>query len=300
MLLDTINKTLEIYLGAAIAANNLPVTAFYVDHTSVGATPGASDTQTNCVIAVTILAAPAPSTQRQLMRLTVYNADTATATVYIRLNNNSTLRLLMMVDLDPGNSLHFSAKEGWLVMTRSGLVKASTIIGVNVSPLVKSPITDAANITAVTAMTTGVCHCCYMGVAPFATSSINLLASVTTAVATITWAEIAIYKGTPALNAVCPNLTRLGYVDVAAIYNATGIKNTAIPLTIPANKGDNIWVVMGSLATTPFQVRGALADNLQTGMYQTLTARPSLTPGPIASVLAVLAAVPMWIAIKYN
>jgi hypothetical protein len=102
------------------------------------------------------------------------------------------------------------------------------------------------------------------------------------------------------LNAACPDLTRLGYTDVAASYNTTGRKNTTINLTVPANPGDNLWVVLGSQATTPFQIRGALADDLQCGIFNTLTARPSLTAGPITGVLAGATAVPGWVVIKLN
>ena len=87
---------------------------------------------------------------------------------------------------------------------------------------------------------------------------------------------------------------------MSAVYNGTGRKNVAISLATPLNPGDNIWVVMGSNATTPFQIRGALADDIQTGLFQTLAQRPSTTPGPIGGTIGAAAAVPGWIAIRVN
>jgi hypothetical protein len=299
MFLDSPLKSFEVYLGGAVAANQLPVYASYIDHTSTAATPGASDTQTNGVSVVTVVAAPGATTQRQVKTLTVYNADTAAATVYLRLNNNSTMRLIRRATLNPGETWAYTQETGFQVLDIMGALKLGGSI-VRMAPLMGYTTKDAANLTAVTAMATGVCHCYYVGVAPFSTSSINLLVNVTALVATITWAEVAIYRGTPMLNGNCPDLTRLGYTDVAASYNTTGRKNTTINLTIPANPGDNLWVVLGSAATTPFQIRGALADDLQSGIFNTLTARPSLTAGPTAGTLAGATVVPGWITIKLN
>jgi hypothetical protein len=299
MFLDSITKSFEVYLGGAVVTNQLPIYASYIDHTTTTATPGASDTQTNGITAVTVVAAPGATTQRQVKTLTVYNADTAAVTVYLRLNNNSTYRIIRRATLNPGETWAYTQETGFQVLDIMGALKMGGSI-VRMAPLMGYTTKDAANLTAVTALTTGVCHCYYVGVAPFATSSISLLANVTTALVTITWSEVAIYKGTPVLNGACPDLTRLGYADVAASYNSTGRKNTTINLTIPANPGDNLWVVIGAAATTMCQIRGALADDLQSGIFNTLTARPSLTAGPTAGTLAGATVVPGWITIKLN
>jgi hypothetical protein len=299
MFLDSVTKSFEVYLGGAVAANQLPIYASYVDHTASAATPGASDTQTNGVTAVTAVAAPAASTQRQVKMLSIYNADTAAVTIYFRLNNNSTYRILRKCTLAPGETWVYTPETGFKVLDILGMEKIGGSL-VRMAPLLGYSTKDAANLTAVTALATGVCHAYYLGVAPFATSAINLLVNVTTALVTITWAETAIYKGTPALNGACPDLTRLGYADVSAVYNSTGRKNTTINLTVPANPGDNLWVLIGAAATTMCQIRGALADDLQCGIINTLTARPSLTPGPVAGTLAGATVVPGWVVVKLN
>jgi hypothetical protein len=152
-----------------------------------------------------------------------------------------------------------------------------------------------ANVTAVTALTTGVTYFEYMGVAADPYTSCSVLANVTTAAVTITWAEVAIFKGTPPLNGTA-SLSRLGFTSVAATYNSTGIKSTAVTATVAP--GDQLWAAIGSSATTPFQVRGMLADNIQTGVFQTGTTRPSTAAVPFTTTIGGAAAVPAKLAMK--
>lgn len=127
IILDATTKTLEVKLAGAITTSQLPVVASYVDVTTTAYTPISSDTATNSTTAVTIVAAPAASTQRQIKLLTVYNADTASATVTIQLNNNGTLRPLVVVALAVGSTLIYADGEGWRVLTSAGAVVTSTL-----------------------------------------------------------------------------------------------------------------------------------------------------------------------------
>jgi len=300
MLLDTTTKSLEIYLGAIVTANQPQIVVFLVDHTSTTATPKGFDTETNNTTPITMVGAPDSSVQRQVKTISIYNADTSSVTIYVRLNNNGTYRLIIKTTLAPYETLHYKQETGWFVTDSMGISKTSGSTIVRAAPLIVYPLKDATNITTVTAFVSATCHCYFMGVAPFSGNSIDLLVNVTTGVATITWAEVAIYKGTPKLFAAVTDLVRLGYADVSGTFNTTGIKKVNIPLNINSQPGDNIWVVLGCQATTPFQIRGALADNIQCGLFQTLAQRPSLNPGPIASALAGAAVVPGWVAINFN
>jgi hypothetical protein len=129
LILDATTKSLEIDLAGAVSANELPVTAHYTDITTTLYTPGSNDTQTNGSTAVTIVAAPAASTQRHVESISVYNADTAAATVTIQLNNNSTLRIITKVTLQPGEQLFYEDGMGWQIIDANGAV----IRGTNVS-----------------------------------------------------------------------------------------------------------------------------------------------------------------------
>jgi len=299
MLLNTVNKSIVIKLGGAVVSNELPVVTFWADHTTTTLTPGSTDTLTNGAAAVTIVAAPAVSTQRQVKTISVYNADTISATVTICFRNVGTDSNVFKATIAPGECIYYIEGYGWKVLDIYGIQKIGGVV-VRLSPMVKAPVVDAANLTAVTVLATGVCQVIYIGVAPYSSASVDLLVNVTTAAITITWAEVAVYKGTPVLNAACPDLTRLGYLDVAGSWNSIGRKKNTIALTTATQPGDNIYIILGAAATTMPQIRGALADDLQTGLFQTLTARPSLTPGPVAGTLGGATAVPGWLAVKFN
>ena len=81
IILDSTTESLEILLGGAVATNQLPFTVSFADHNAAAPsfTPGSTDGQTNGATAVTLVASPAASVQRQVKRINIYNADTATA-----------------------------------------------------------------------------------------------------------------------------------------------------------------------------------------------------------------------------
>lgn len=125
MILDSATKSLELILGSAVTTNAMPITVDYVDLTTTTTLAGSSDTQSNGITAVTILAAPAASTQRKVNALTVFNADTASKVVTIRLNNNTTLRNLISVTLQVGDTIGYSDTDGWYLIDSSGQRKMS-------------------------------------------------------------------------------------------------------------------------------------------------------------------------------
>lgn len=144
MILDATTKSLEIDLNAAATTNNMPVTVDYVDMTTTTTVAGSSDTASNGTTAVTILAAPAASTQRKVNSLSVYNADTASKIVTIQLNNNTTLRSIVVVDLQVGETLGYTDTQGWFVLTSAGTIKQGQAIAAQITN------TPAGNIAATT------------------------------------------------------------------------------------------------------------------------------------------------------
>jgi hypothetical protein len=124
MILDSVTKSLELLLGAAATANAMPVVVDYVDMTTTTTLSGSSDTQSNGTTVVTILAAPAASTQRKVNSISVYNADTVSSTVTIRLNNNTTLRNLISVTLQVGDTIGFTDVNGWYLLDSNGNLKS--------------------------------------------------------------------------------------------------------------------------------------------------------------------------------
>jgi hypothetical protein len=114
IVLDSTLRKLEIVLAGAITTNQLPFVASYQDSTLAPAATnqGASNSTT----AVTLVAAPASGVQRRLKYLSIYNADTVSATVTVRLNDNATLRTIVNIALPSGSTLNFVHGAGWSVL----------------------------------------------------------------------------------------------------------------------------------------------------------------------------------------
>lgn len=162
--------------------------------------------------------------------------------------------------------------------------------------LLKPPFFDAANLTAVTAFATNTSYFVYLGRVSRPVTTLDLRANVTTQGATITWAELGIMTGAPVLGGNA-SLTRRGFTSVAATYNSTGRKNTTIALT-GVSAGDELWAAFGSQATTPYQVRGGLADDLQSGFYASVAGRISTLGSPVTVTLGSATLVPPWCSAK--
>lgn len=124
MYLDSTTRSIEILLGGSITTNQLPVVCSWVDHTATTVTPGTTRSLSNNTTAVTAVAAPAASTQRQVQTINVYNNDTVAATVTVRLNDNSTTAILMKATLQIGETLHYEARYGWQILEASNSLPA--------------------------------------------------------------------------------------------------------------------------------------------------------------------------------
>lgn len=129
IILDATTKTLEAVLAGAVTLNQLAYTVHYCDITTTAFTPGEVDGLTNSTTAVTILSAPAASTQRQVKTISVHNRDTAAATVTVSLDTSGTERILVKAALAVDSTLIYTDGEGWKVIDSSGGILTSTAAG---------------------------------------------------------------------------------------------------------------------------------------------------------------------------
>lgn len=120
IVLADVNDSLEIDLAGAVTTNQLPFVVSYVDITTTAYTPAQNNGTTNNTTAVTLVAAPAASTQRQVKFLSVFNADTVSATVTIQLNDNATTRTIFKVVLATGETLIYTTTSGFQVFDANG------------------------------------------------------------------------------------------------------------------------------------------------------------------------------------
>ena len=129
LILDSTLKSIELILSGAVTANQLPFVASYIDVTSITYVPNSNDGISNNAIAVTIIAAPAASTQRQVKLITIHNADTVSATITLRLNNNGTFRTICKVVLSTLSQLIYTDGEGFRVIDQNGgVVQGNNVI----------------------------------------------------------------------------------------------------------------------------------------------------------------------------
>jgi hypothetical protein len=79
---------------------------------------GLSNTGTsNNTTAVTLVAAPTANVERDVRCVNVYNNDTVSATVTIRLNDNSSTRILYKTTLAAGDTLVLGAEDLYVLNT---------------------------------------------------------------------------------------------------------------------------------------------------------------------------------------
>ena len=127
MILDTITRSLEVDLNGAVTTNQLPFVVSYVDIANGSGelvARGHNNGTTNNTTAVTLIAAPAANVTRHLKFLSLRNADTVAAPLWIQINDNSTLREIWRGTLAVGDSF-FANDTNWWVLTTSGSIKSS-------------------------------------------------------------------------------------------------------------------------------------------------------------------------------
>lgn len=125
IILNATTKSLQFKLAGSITTNQLPFSASYVDATTSSTTPGEQDGASNSTTAVDLVSSPGASTQRLIKSITIQNADTASATVTIIYNNNSTLRNVIKVTLAVGDQLIYEDGQGWSCLDANGNLKTS-------------------------------------------------------------------------------------------------------------------------------------------------------------------------------
>jgi len=125
IILDTVNRSLEIVLEAAIVTNQLPCVVSYTDHdqtTWVLTTAASTTTVTNSTTPVTVVAAPSSGISRKIKYLSVYNYDTTNATVTVQFNDNTTLREVVTFSLIPGQTLIYTEDQGFSIVPKLNAV----------------------------------------------------------------------------------------------------------------------------------------------------------------------------------
>jgi hypothetical protein len=125
IVLNTTNTSLELVLSGAVTANELHYIVHYEIVSRQGeSTYGQSHGVSTGATDKTILAAPSVAGERRIVRgISVYNADTASATVQIHYDDGGTERTIIKVTLATLENLFYESGSGWQALTTAGAIK---------------------------------------------------------------------------------------------------------------------------------------------------------------------------------
>lgn len=101
MILDTPTRTLEIVLGEAANGTPCDIIACYATSSPTVFSTSASALTSNGTTPVTVVPAPAAGTQAQVNEVRLFNKDTITHTVYLRLNDAGTVTVIYNGSAEP-------------------------------------------------------------------------------------------------------------------------------------------------------------------------------------------------------
>lgn len=121
--LDTVNRSLALYLGGAQATAPLQAVVSYSDQTATTYLGGTKLTNSNGTTAVTICSAPAVDVIRDIDMVTILNTDTVSQVVTVEMLDTSTPYLISTVTLLVGEKLTYTHGSAWQVVDNSGNVK---------------------------------------------------------------------------------------------------------------------------------------------------------------------------------
>ncbi len=157
---------------------------------------------------------------------------------------------------------------------------------------------NAANITDVTVPVTNRTVARYLGQAPGDLANVTLRVNVTTAAATITWAEIGIATSLTAVMGLPVDLIPAGFTNVATTFNSTGLKDVDVSVAI--SRGAHVWALWGQQATTLYVLRAGIGDGITSGFVQFAdTTRPSTMANPTTFAITAGSANNAWIGVQW-
>lgn len=263
-------------------AANLSVYAAYTDRIGSDVTHGYAVTAISSATTTQVLASftKAYNVRRvESMRIANTHASTSNA-VTVQVFSAGTGYTMWTGTIAAGEVLGYDGRS-FVLYNTAGVPKTYGVNSPNATSVLVSPLFATANLTGVRSITSTNSYAVYVGKAPRAITSANVRYRVTTQAATVTWAEIALATGSINVGGN-PTLTVRGYADVSAVVTSTGLKTTSVSVSAgqAINEGDDLWAIYGNAATTVAVLRAqSIADDIQVGVFATLSTRPSTNVG---------------------
>lgn len=126
ILSNTSQTSIEVVLAGAVTTNQLVCTAGWIDTPSQDFASGQQSVLTNDTTAVELVPAIEDTFRREVKFINIYNADTATATVIIRVNVGASTSILQKVVLRSGYTLCYEDNRGWYTLNADGAIVNTT------------------------------------------------------------------------------------------------------------------------------------------------------------------------------
>lgn len=143
-------KKLQVLLAGAVATSECPINVSFIDQNSVGRSASSSDAITTGNTAVDAVAAPPAGIRRELVGFSLYNDDTTSVTVTVRLYvNASTSRIVYFGSLLTDESLFYDENSGWYAVNSSGQRKLSSSSDISSSSSQASSLAAAITVASV-------------------------------------------------------------------------------------------------------------------------------------------------------
>lgn len=292
IILDATNKSLEVVLAGTVATSQPTFVVSYAEHTSVSFTPKNDVGSTNNSTPVTLVSAPAASTQRQIKYLNVFNIDTADVTVTIQYNNNGTIRTLTKITIEPGEQLVYDEyigfrKQGILGQGRG--YQSIEPITEDFFPFTSFSPPNSGNI----ALTSQTAYAMYLGRCRKAYTHAFIAFSVATgSAASPTYTELAIATGTFTFGSN-PSLTVRGYVDSGSRQNSAVLLSYPLDLS-GVSAGDDLWAVFGYQGSSlQMRTMNGIAGEVAPGTFASVAStRPSTMSANTS--FTINTAAPLW------
>lgn len=286
MLLTSTSAKYEVFLGAAVTTTEFTVVSTWSDNTTTTYTPGITSTVSNGTTAVVLVPAPGASTQRVVRDVHILNRDTSPGDVTVRYFDGSTNYVIAVITLYPNDTLIWSAKQGWYVMDTKGVIRTNVGTANQVAET-RLAWTQSGLAGTNKTLTSTSTFAVYLGRAPQTFNRVIVKFRVTTAAATITWAEAALATGVPVLGGNA-SLKLLVYEPIETLVDATSVASgpgatfKRLNFAYSGFAGQDLWFLVGNNAVTPMIVASYLQDGTAAGLSQVATARPSTMASPTA------------------
>ncbi len=278
MIINGTNETIELVLGATVAANQASFSCSYNKKSSSTLTPYEINGSSNNTTAVTLVSSPSSGEEHQVRSFYLENNDTASITVTIRFNNTSVTRTIFKAIIAVGESLSYTAEKGWSVLDGKGNKEFKTkhihpYGNISMPELLLLP-SYAVSLS----LTTSTSITC-LGRSKKDSPTLTLRYEITNAINNPTWAEFGVYTIRSGQGITHQNVwERITTLDTLLIWNSIGQKTTSLTLT-NINEGDVVFILTANIATTSAQFRaGGIADQTFSGLLGTTTGswRPSI------------------------